>query len=40
MVQFRDNLTRLRELILRMLAAIPTKRDCPCATALEHARVG
>jgi len=40
MVQFRDNLTRLRELILRMIAAIPTKRDCPCATALEHARVG
>jgi len=40
MVQFRENLTRLREFILRMIAAIPAKRDCPCATSLEHARVG
>ncbi len=40
MVRFRDNTAKLRELILRMVAAIPAGRDCPCATALAHARVG
>lgn len=40
LVKFRENTARLRELILRMVAAIPTTRDCICATALKHARVG
>ena len=40
LVKFRDNTARLRELILRMLAAIPPERTCLCATALRHARVG
>lgn len=37
--QFRANLDRLRELILRVIPAIPRERTCLCATALEHARV-
>lgn len=40
LVRFRENTARLRELILRMIAAIPTERNCICATALKHARVG
>jgi len=40
LVRFRENTARLRELILRMVAAIPASRDCPCAVALAHARVG
>jgi len=37
---FRANNERLRELILRLIAKIPPeRRDCPCARALEHARV-
>ncbi len=38
--RFKDNIGRLRELILRMIAAIPAERDCPCATLLREARVG
>lgn len=38
--RFKENTGRLRDLILRMIEAIPTKRDCICATALAHARVG
>lgn len=38
--RFQDNTARLRELVLRMIAAVPAIRDCPCATALAHARVG
>ncbi len=38
--KFRENTARLRELVLRMVAAIPAERTCPCATALAHARVG
>lgn len=40
LMKFRENTARLRELILRMIPAIPTTRDCICATALKHARVG
>lgn len=40
MVRFKENTERLRELVLRMVAAIPARRDCPCAAALSHARVG
>ncbi|MDQ7829842.1 MAG: S-methyl-5'-thioadenosine phosphorylase [Armatimonadota bacterium] len=36
---FRANLDRLRELLLRVIPAIPRERDCPCATALRAARV-
>jgi 5'-methylthioadenosine phosphorylase len=35
---FQENLSRLRELLFRVLEALPEERDCPCATALEHAR--
>lgn len=40
LVKFRENTARLRELILRMIAAIPAERTCLCATALADARVG
>ncbi len=40
LVKFKDNTARLRELILRMMAAIPAERTCLCATALRQARVG
>jgi 5'-methylthioadenosine phosphorylase len=35
---FQANLERLRDLLFRILAALPEERDCPCATALENAR--
>ena len=37
---FAENNTRLRDLLLRVIPALPAKRDCPCATALTGARVG
>ncbi|MBI3975114.1 MAG: S-methyl-5'-thioadenosine phosphorylase [Armatimonadetes bacterium] len=36
---FRANLDRLRDLILRVIPAIPRERTCLCATALAQARV-
>lgn len=36
---FRVNLDRLRDLILRVIPAIPRERTCLCATALAQARV-
>ncbi len=38
--RFRENTTRLRELILRIIPLIPQERTCVCATALKQARVG
>jgi 5'-methylthioadenosine phosphorylase len=35
---FQENLGRLRELLERVIRAIPETRDCPCATALASAR--
>ena len=35
---FQENIGRLRELLFRIVAALPTERDCPCATALANAR--
>jgi len=35
---FRDNLGRLRDLILRVIPTIPRERACLCATALQQAR--
>ena len=35
---FEENLGRLRDLLFRMVAAMPEERDCPCATALANAR--
>jgi 5'-methylthioadenosine phosphorylase len=35
---FTENNARLRELLFRMVAAMPEERDCPCATALANAR--
>jgi 5'-methylthioadenosine phosphorylase len=35
---FNENNARLRELLFRMIAEIPSERDCPCATALANAR--
>ncbi len=36
---FRENLNQLRELIFRVIPAIPRERPCICATALQQARV-
>jgi 5'-methylthioadenosine phosphorylase len=35
---FQENIGRLRDLLFRMIAAVPEERDCPCATALANAR--
>jgi 5'-methylthioadenosine phosphorylase len=35
---FQENNGRLRELLFRVIAALPEERDCPCATALGNAR--
>jgi 5'-methylthioadenosine phosphorylase len=35
---FAENNEKLRELLFRSIALMPAERDCPCATALEHAR--
>ena len=40
LVRFQENTARLRELVTRIIPRIPAERDCVCATALEHARVG
>lgn len=40
LVRFKENTARLRDLVLRMIAAVPRERNCICATALAHARVG
>jgi 5'-methylthioadenosine phosphorylase len=36
---FNENNARLRELLVSTIPALPAERDCPCATALEHARL-
>jgi 5'-methylthioadenosine phosphorylase len=36
---FRENIGRLRELMFRIIPALPETRDCPCATALANARL-
>jgi 5'-methylthioadenosine phosphorylase len=35
---FNENLSRLRDLLFRVIPALPAERSCPCATALEGAR--
>ena len=35
---FNENNAKLRDLLFRIIPAIPADRDCPCATALEGAR--
>ena len=35
---FQANNDRLRDLLFRIVAALPEERDCPCATALSSAR--
>jgi 5'-methylthioadenosine phosphorylase len=35
---FIENNERLRDLLFAMIPALPSERDCPCATALEGAR--
>ena len=35
---FNENLGKLRDLLFRVIPALPLERDCPCATALEGAR--
>jgi 5'-methylthioadenosine phosphorylase len=37
---FASNIPRLRELIVRITAAIPAERNCPCATAMRGAVIG
>ncbi|MDQ3990826.1 MAG: S-methyl-5'-thioadenosine phosphorylase [Actinomycetota bacterium] len=35
---FNENLGKLRDLLYRLVPAMPAERDCPCSTALEGAR--
>jgi 5'-methylthioadenosine phosphorylase len=35
---FNENLAKLRDLLFRVVPALPAERECPCATALEGAR--
>jgi 5'-methylthioadenosine phosphorylase len=35
---FQENLGKLRDLLFRIVPALPAERECPCATALEGAR--
>jgi 5'-methylthioadenosine phosphorylase len=35
---FEENLGRLRDLLFRVIGALPAERDCPCSTALRGAR--
>jgi 5'-methylthioadenosine phosphorylase len=35
---FNENLSRLRDLLFRVVPTLPGERACPCATALEGAR--
>jgi 5'-methylthioadenosine phosphorylase len=35
---FTENNAKLRDLLFRIIPALPAERDCPCATALEGAR--
>jgi 5'-methylthioadenosine phosphorylase len=35
---FQENTAKLRDLLFGAIAAVPDRRDCPCATALENAR--
>ncbi|HEX2025688.1 MAG TPA: S-methyl-5'-thioadenosine phosphorylase [Actinomycetota bacterium] len=35
---FNENLSKLRDLLFRVIPSLPTERSCPCATALEGAR--
>ena len=37
---FNDNNARLRDLLLAIIPLLPAERACPCATALDGARVG
>ena len=37
---FASNISRVRDLILRMIPLIPIERDCPCATAMKGAVIG
>lgn len=37
---FAANIERVRELVLRLIPAIPAKRQCPCATAMKGAVIG
>jgi 5'-methylthioadenosine phosphorylase len=35
---FNENLSKLRDLLFRVIPSLPAERSCPCATALEGAR--
>lgn len=37
---FTENNSKLKNLLFEMIPRIPEERDCPCATALEGARMG
>ena len=36
---FRENNEKLRKLVFALIEKIPAERSCPCATALEAARL-
>jgi 5'-methylthioadenosine phosphorylase len=35
---FEENISKLRDLLFRIVPALPAERACPCSTALEGAR--
>ena len=35
---FNENISKLRDMLFRVIPTLPEERDCPCATALEGAR--
>lgn len=37
---FQENLEKLRRLLVTMIERLPATRECSCATALAHARLG
>lgn len=37
---FASNISRVRDLILRMIPLIPIERECPCASAMKGAVIG
>ena len=37
---FAANIARLRDVVLRLIAAIPVERSCPCSTAMKGAVIG
>jgi 5'-methylthioadenosine phosphorylase len=37
---FKENVGRLRDVLMDVVAAMPTERDCPCGSSLDELRTG